>query len=95
MKKRSLFIYTFQSLGIWLLSPGTMNVVLAQDAPNVNVTKRRPDLPANYSPSPITVEVDPSINPNIPEVQQVENKSTSSFLDLWVKIRSFFTNLFK
>lgn len=65
-------------------------VVAAQDAPNTNVTKRRPDRGADYSPTPIS---SPTTQPV--EVKQVETTQPSFFARLWTSIKSFFINLFK
>lgn len=58
---------------------------LAQDAPNANVTKRRPDRPPNYSPTPL-----PSSTTKPLEVKQVETSNKSFFAELWNKIKIFF-----
>lgn len=68
--------------------------VHAQDAPNANVTKRRPDHPANYSPSPSHVGVDPRVDSNVPDIQQVQISSPSFFVRLWLSLKSFFANFF-
>jgi hypothetical protein len=65
--------------------------VLAQDAPNTNVTKRRPDRPANYSPSPAAVGAG-LLPPVKPEVKQVETPTSSFFAKMWAWLKSFFTN---
>lgn len=71
--------------------PSTISVAHAQDTPpNTNVTKRRPDRPANYSPTPVP---SPTIQPA--EVKQVEAATPSFFVRLWNNLKFFFQNLFK
>lgn len=71
------------------------SIILAQDAPNINVTKRRPDRPANYSPTPsapVGVDYHPPVQP---EVKQVQTTKQPFLLKFWLSIRNFFRNLFK
>lgn len=76
---------------LYLASPYILPVH-AQDAPNINVTKRRPDRPVGYSPLPT-----PSSSTGLsqPEVKQVQTSQPSFFTDLWGRIKSFFANIFK
>jgi len=67
----------------------------AQDEPNANITKRRPDRPPAYSPSPSPVGVDPRVDPKTAEVKQIETSDQSFIAKLWNQIKSFFVNLFK
>jgi hypothetical protein len=63
----------------------------AEDPSNINITKRRPDRSADYSPLPSPQEV----SPKSAEVKQVETTSESALARLWGKIKSFFQSLFK
>jgi len=81
MKKITLFLILSFSI---LNSQFSARPVLAQDAPNINVTKRRPDRPVGYSPAP-----SPTIQPV--EVKQVEPASPSFFARLWTWLKSLFT----
>lgn len=57
--------------------------VQAQDAQNVNITKRRPDRPSTFSPSP-----SPTISPA--EIKQVQSAKSSFFRSLWEKFLALF-----
>lgn len=75
-----LFLAIFIALSLFSIEPA--NLVLAQDTTVENVTKRRPDRPTNYSPSPT-----PTLQPA--EVKQVKQES------FWDRLKQFFQNLFK
>ena len=84
MKKISLLVLTLLIFVVWFLS-SNVSPILAQDAPNINVTKRRPDQPAGYSssPSPTIQSVD---------VKQLETKKPSFFAKVWTWLKALFTN---
>ena len=91
MKKTPLLIIPLLVTSIYLLSP-SISLVFAQDAPNTNVTKRRPDRPATYSPTPVSSGIG---SPSQPEVKQVQTSKSSFWSDLWARIKTFFAKLFK
>ena len=96
MTKISFRIFTLVLSSIYLLSPSIsplspgVSPAYAQDAPNTNVTKRRPDRPAGYSPVPTSSS---STEPSKPEVKQVQTSQSSFFADLWARIKAFFGRL--
>lgn len=92
MKKNSLLIISTLLTCIYLLSSNILPV-LAQNAPNTNVTKRRPDRPTDYSssPSPVGAGLLPPIQPDI---KQVETSNPSFFAKIWLSFKSFFANFF-
>lgn len=81
MKKRLIFSLLFATV---LVGSFPVNI-MAQDAPNSNVTKRRPDRPVGFSPTPTPK---PSIQPV--EVKQVQTSKGSFLSQLWDKIKAFF-----
>ncbi len=88
--KKILFTLIFLSILIPLSSFLIPNSAHAQDEPNANITKRRPDKAATYSPTPVATSATKPA-----EVKQVETGSQSFLAKLWDQIKSFFVNLFK
>lgn len=96
MTKISFRIFTLVLASIYLLSPSIsplsphISPAYGQDAPNANVTKRRPDRPVGYSPVPSSVDLATQ-----PVVQQVQTSQSSFFTDLWARLKAFFVNIFQ
>lgn len=78
--KKILLVFSTLSVLAFIFS---VPIVRAVDDSNVNVTKRRPDRPSTFSPSPLA-----TITPA--EVKQVTPPKRSWLTELWAKIRAIF-----
>ena len=79
MKKLFLF-----SITLLLLYPLALTLPVQAES-SENVTKRRPDRPVEYSPSP-----SPTIQSV--DVKQLETKKPSFFAKVWAWLKTLFTN---